>query len=1690
VLPTKESGSSLRDNLNDEEAVEEEEKAIDLSGGSDKILKELSCEDSAEEDSVVLDLCTKRTQKLEKDDVVEVKVEEEDDRDKQKEEQTKVQSDIASTKFLSKEEEVIEKSIVPPMEQGVSKGGKGSENRKTAATCKEASIASCEDEQTQSVSVAVESVADEDLSRKPISLETVTIALERDRLEVQPTCGSDPEPALGPKKHDSLELVHVAECTDVGDVCDVDTGNAEETMANLVSHGQGEPIVPILHDDQAEKELLDAEEQYSDEKVKIIHISNRVQASTAAPKTDKLDLPSSPPSDIFSCSASTVAGVKDSSPADEVSQSFVSAQQSKEEGTSMEVRQSSCEDQSLFEQNLVDGAAAVESLGALEEKSAGVGSDQGALDDTVTNEEKKEVSVATEKQFPVQKIIELPKNELDSGHKSLSPEAGKEPSTLANRNEKNESDPLALYDPLGQASDKIKMSKSSEEMKIDNPVAGTSSHGTDLSKSSKNDMGKDKMTTTGDYRKTEDVGDQKSQKQEEPEKAENSPEKVDISDMTSNQSDDPNSGAHQLEKITSALSSVPLETDMSVGTNVTTAATSLEEKTLDLTDFLTFGADMPVSRPTVPIVALEVKTSSNTEKLNKTTTATSLGEITSDLSDDPIYCAYQHDSAPAVASVSLDPKTLSSGTDVTQELSKTTTATSLEEKTSDLSDDLTSDADHPVSALTVPHLALEANTLLSGKDELSETTTATSLGEITSDLSDNLTSGADLPVSTPTVPSVVLEAKTLPSVKEELSETATAASLVEKISDLSHDLISGADQPVSTPTMPSVALETKSLSSDTEELSETATATSLEEKASHLSDELTSGADQPISTTATGKDELSETTTAASLEEKTSDLSDDRTSGADLPVSTPTVPSVALEAKTLPSGKDELIETTTVASLEEKTSDLSYDMTSGADLSLSTPTVPSVPLEAKTLPSGKEKLSETTTATSLEEMTSDLSDDLISGTAQPVRTPTVSSVALKAKTLSSDTEELSKTTSATSLEDQSDNLTSGAEKPESTPTVFSVAREKRTAISEDEPKESFREVSAVPTLIERPDSLGSEGLPSDHDLTKKAPKTDYEGARQVSEVAKDVPSGDDLLSESLEMSLLAPCQKRRVSESTDETKSPAPESEQDVLPCAKLPSEEVKISPSEAKSTVPMDAKYCSSGSDLPEVCADAKTDVAHLENASLVLTETKDSTSQPGSPKSSNEKSDKARMVSEEVKDSLSGQGSHAETNVETLEKSVERTTPGENESVTVGVGEQATSVLPSDESEKTSSPKPIVIKLGSNYLSKKTSPSEKETSSVTTSVATPNVGNDSTSVSGPSPNSPKSSPELDPAASNKSDTVRLINIGSHVVIARDATGAPSATTASATSAATKCSSSTCSVNVCDSNSPIPAASSAGSSPAPQQQQPAAKKPLLSTPHQIPLFKSPPKAPPPPPMSTPSSPSPAQSSSSEEDDEDDDEEDLLLLSESPSLLVKPALSSSVVQDETAAKSSPPAISSSLVYHQSISTSILSSSSSSTSSTAAAAANPFSSLKSSSSSSASAIVEKSAAAVLPEGRENDFQTAQQATQQTVVTAASQFSTLENSSSSSSIIMQSEEAGDKSSSLSCNVCGKECRNEADLNLHKKRHKVDAPFICQFCSREYVDRNRFDVHIRLHTGKSMLWKIFHLYNYQVRRSWHLV
>ena len=53
---------------------------------------------------------------------------------------------------------------------------------------------------------------------------------------------------------------------------------------------------------------------------------------------------------------------------------------------------------------------------------------------------------------------------------------------------------------------------------------------------------------------------------------------------------------------------------------------------------------------------------------------------------------------------------------------------------------------------------------------------------------------------------------------------------------------------------------------------------------------------------------------------------------------------------------------------------------------------------------------------------------------------------------------------------------------------------------------------------------------------------------------------------------------------------------------------------------------------------------------------------------------------------------------------------------------------------------------------------------------------------------------------------------------------------------------------------------------------------------------------------------------------------------------------------------------------------------------------------------------------------------------------------------------------------CNICKKECNSEADLAIHKKRHKLDGPLKCEYCNNTYTDRHRYEVHVRHHTGET--------------------
>ena len=293
-----------------------------------------------------------------------------------------------------------------------------------------------------------------------------------------------------------------------------------------------------------------------------------------------------------------------------------------------------------------------------------------------------------------------------------------------------------------------------------------------------------------------------------------------------------------------------------------------------------------------------------------------------------------------------------------------------------------------------------------------------------------------------------------------------------------------------------------------------------------------------------------------------------------------------------------------------------------------------------------------------------------------------------------------------------------------------------------------------------------------------------------------------------------------------------------------------------------------------------------------------------------------------------------------------------------------------PSDTSKLEPSPKPVVIKLGSNYLSKKPS---SETSSSSSPPSGPTISGQTVVVPS-SPTPPQSQAtsaageKTSPSAVNMSPTVRLVNIGGQVRISKTLQtdekvkgsspppppAVPDKTTVNAAIPKTAPS------KICDTIAPAATPSSAS----PKKQSRASTV----------------------------SPSPQLSSGSEsedddedEDDEDDDEDD----------------EDDEEEDEDDS---------------------LSTSSSVTSKTVAPSANSTQSTSSVKSS-------------------NEILAAQRPLTPKLLTA-----------NSPSMHKTSQRL------FACNVCGKECLNEGDLSLHKKRHKVDQPFVCQFCDREYVDKSR--------------------------------
>ena len=43
-------------------------------------------------------------------------------------------------------------------------------------------------------------------------------------------------------------------------------------------------------------------------------------------------------------------------------------------------------------------------------------------------------------------------------------------------------------------------------------------------------------------------------------------------------------------------------------------------------------------------------------------------------------------------------------------------------------------------------------------------------------------------------------------------------------------------------------------------------------------------------------------------------------------------------------------------------------------------------------------------------------------------------------------------------------------------------------------------------------------------------------------------------------------------------------------------------------------------------------------------------------------------------------------------------------------------------------------------------------------------------------------------------------------------------------------------------------------------------------------------------------------------------------------------------------------------------------------------------------------------------------------------------------------------------------------ESDKSMQRIGHKVENAFVCSYCSRQYTDRHRYEVHVRFHTGET--------------------
>jgi len=53
---------------------------------------------------------------------------------------------------------------------------------------------------------------------------------------------------------------------------------------------------------------------------------------------------------------------------------------------------------------------------------------------------------------------------------------------------------------------------------------------------------------------------------------------------------------------------------------------------------------------------------------------------------------------------------------------------------------------------------------------------------------------------------------------------------------------------------------------------------------------------------------------------------------------------------------------------------------------------------------------------------------------------------------------------------------------------------------------------------------------------------------------------------------------------------------------------------------------------------------------------------------------------------------------------------------------------------------------------------------------------------------------------------------------------------------------------------------------------------------------------------------------------------------------------------------------------------------------------------------------------------------------------------------------------------CSVCGKECQNKSNFDIHSRKHTGETPFTCHLCGKSYSEKYKLDLHnIKIHIGK---------------------